>query len=227
MRSFYLAVVPLPFHRVCKATVGMYLHPHALPRQHCRSQIRSPPAPPQKLQCSQIPKPPYMLHYLRIARTHHYQPINAIEMDEKPPSQPQLHAVEDAPDPDSTSLASDDKAVMHQMGKRQQLARRFNIFTIFGLSLTLLSSWEAIGGSIGVGLLAGGPVSLVYGLMFTFSGTLACAASIAEMASLCPIAGAQYHWTYMFAPRGAGFGLRLCRVSVRGWCRVLAMANEG
>lgn len=54
---------------------------------------------------------------------------------------------------------------------------------------------------MGVGITSGGPVSLIYGLMFTLSGTLACAASVAEMASICPISGAQYHWTYMFAPK--------------------------
>lgn len=55
---------------------------------------------------------------------------------------------------------------------------------------------------MGVGLMAGGPVALVYGFLFTLSGTLACAASVAEMASICPISGAQYHWTHMFAPTG-------------------------
>ena len=54
---------------------------------------------------------------------------------------------------------------------------------------------------MGVGLLSGGPVALIYGLLFVGSGTLACAASIAEMASICPISGAQYHWTYMFSPK--------------------------
>lgn len=95
---------------------------------------------------------------------------------------------------------SSDKLVMEQMGKRQQLRRRFNVFTIFGLSITLLSSWEALGSALGVSMTAGGPVSVVYGLLFTFSGTLACAASVAEMASISPISGAQYHWSYLFAP---------------------------
>jgi choline transport protein len=103
--------------------------------------------------------------------------------------------------PSTHSLSSEDQHVMAQMGVRQQLKRRFNIFTIFGLSITLLSSWEALGSALGVSMNAGGPVSVVYGLIFTFTGTLACAASIAEMASICPISGAQYHWTYMFAPK--------------------------
>lgn len=40
----------------------------------------------------------------------------------------------------------EDTVVMSQMGIRQQLERRFNAISILGLSLTLLASWEAIGG---------------------------------------------------------------------------------
>ncbi|KAH7074675.1 amino acid/polyamine transporter I [Paraphoma chrysanthemicola] len=138
-------------------------------------------------------------------------------MDEqKSPSPPLALPVDSVTDQDVLDLAREDKAVMVQMGKRQQLVRRFNFFSIFGLSLTLLSSWEAIGGSMGVGMTAGGPVSLVYGLIFTFTGTLACAASIAEMASICPISGAQYHWTYMFAPRKS----KVFASFIQGWVTV-------
>ncbi|KAF2817414.1 amino acid transporter [Mytilinidion resinicola] len=81
--------------------------------------------------------------------------------------------------PESSSIDLEDKATMQAMGKTQQLK----------------------GSSLGTGLYAGGPVTLVWGLFFTGSGTLALACSIAEMASMCPISGAQYHWTYMFAPK--------------------------
>jgi hypothetical protein len=37
-------------------------------------------------------------------------------------------------------------------------------------------------------------------MLLSISGTLALAASLSEMASICPVAGAQYQWTYMFAP---------------------------
>lgn len=53
------------------------------------------------------------------------------------------------------------------------------------------------------GLSNGDPVFLVYGMLLSITGNLALAASLAKMASVCPIAGAQYHWTYMFAPRRA------------------------
>lgn len=50
------------------------------------------------------------------------------------------------------------------------------------------------------GLTKGGPASLVYGMIVSVTGTLALAVSLAEMASICPVAGAQYHWTWMLAP---------------------------
>ena len=46
----------------------------------------------------------------------------------------------------------------------------------------------------------GGPAALVWGLIFSITGTMALALSLAEMASICPIAGAQYHWTALFSP---------------------------
>lgn len=112
----------------------------------------------------------------------------------------------------------EDTVVMSQMGIRQQLERRFNAISILGLSLTLLASWEAIGGALGAGLTAGGPASLVYGYLFVFTGVLSCAASIAEMASMCPISGAQYHWTYMFAP----MKWRVIITFIQGWTTVFA-----
>jgi choline transport protein len=122
-------------------------------------------------------------------------------MTEKTLQQAEPCIIDDASEPDVLSLSSEDKQVMSQMGKRQQLKRRFTGLSIFGLSITLLSSYEALGMSLAVAMIAGGPVSLVYGMLFVFAGTMACAASIAEMSSICPISGAQMHWTYMFAPK--------------------------
>ena len=55
-------------------------------------------------------------------------------------------------------------------------------------------------------------------MILTVIGTLALAASLSEMASICPIAGAQYHWTFMFAPpRAAPF-----ITWMQGWITVFA-----
>ncbi|KAK4556924.1 hypothetical protein LTR86_005905 [Recurvomyces mirabilis] len=94
-----------------------------------------------------------------------------------------------------------DLAVMAKIGKKQQFSRIFGFLSTLALSSTLLASWESVAESIAAGLTNGGPVSLIYGMLLSISGTLALAASLAEMASICPISGAQYHWTYMFAPK--------------------------
>jgi choline transport protein len=98
---------------------------------------------------------------------------------------------------------ADDGYVMAIMGKKEQLVRRFGFLSILALSTTLLSSWEAVAGVFYAGLYNGGPVSLVYGMILSFIGTLALASSLAEMASSTPIAGAQYHWTFTYAPKRA------------------------
>jgi choline transport protein len=37
-------------------------------------------------------------------------------------------------------------------------------------------------------------------MVLSLTGTMALAMSLAEMASIRPLAGAQYHWTALFAP---------------------------
>lgn len=46
----------------------------------------------------------------------------------------------------------------------------------------------------------GGPQSLAWGILAVVVGSLAQAMSMAELGSILPIAGAQYHWTHMLAP---------------------------
>ncbi|KAK0834061.1 hypothetical protein LTR91_019515 [Friedmanniomyces endolithicus] len=111
-----------------------------------------------------------------------------------------------------------DMAVMRHMGKRQQLQRIFGFFPTLALSLTLLASWEALASGFAAGLSNGGPVVIVYGMILTIIGTLALAASLSEMASICPISGAQYHWTFLFAPSSAAAFITW----MQGWITVFA-----
>ena len=46
----------------------------------------------------------------------------------------------------------------------------------------------------------GGPQTLVWGIVIVVVGALTQALSMAELASIQPIAGAQYHWTHFLAP---------------------------
>ena len=50
-------------------------------------------------------------------------------------------------------------------------------------------------------LYEGGPQVFAWSILIVYFGAISQAASIAEMASTVPIAGAQYHWTYHLAPQ--------------------------
>ena len=79
--------------------------------------------------------------------------------------------------------------------------RLFSMSQLFAFSLTYMGTWEAWHQSIYSPLYNGGPRAIFWGGFLTVAGALAQAASIAEMSSLQPVAGAQYHWTYHLAPK--------------------------
>ncbi|KAJ5252306.1 hypothetical protein N7489_002716 [Penicillium chrysogenum] len=78
--------------------------------------------------------------------------------------------------------------------------RLFNFTQIFFFSLTYLSSWETQALNLSTVLSNGGPEALAWGIVIVVFGAMAQSASLAEMASMQPIAGAQYHWTHNLAP---------------------------
>ncbi|KAI9373493.1 amino acid/polyamine transporter I [Aspergillus egyptiacus] len=83
--------------------------------------------------------------------------------------------------------------------QKQQLERYLNFLASLAFSATLLASWETTGGSLLSGLYNGGPAAIVYGSIVSLVGNLAIAMSLAELASIHPTAGAQYHWSYVFS----------------------------
>lgn len=100
--------------------------------------------------------------------------------------------------------------------KTDQIQRLFNFTQIFFFSLTYLSSWEtqalyvilltfrhafsSLHSNLSAVLTNGGPEALAWGIVIVVCGAMAQSASLAEMASMQPIAGAQYHWTHYLAP---------------------------
>lgn len=63
----------------------------------------------------------------------------------------------------------------------------------------------------------GGPVTLIYGFLFCWIGALITAASLAELASMAPTSGGQYHWVSMLAPPRYSVFLSW----ITGWSAVL------
>jgi choline transport protein len=99
------------------------------------------------------------------------------------------------------SAAERDEAAMRAMGRRQLLDRNFGLISMIGFTTTMMANWEAEALSISAGLLNGGNVALIYGYILVFFGTLATAYSLAELASMYPTAGGQYHFVALLAPR--------------------------
>ncbi|KAF2456974.1 amino acid permease-domain-containing protein [Lineolata rhizophorae] len=99
--------------------------------------------------------------------------------------------------------SSFDQRDMFRMGKIQQLRRNFRFVSIFGFTMVLMATWEAQLSANIFGLINGGTGGLIWVYIGTFTGFLAAIASMAEMASMAPTTGGQYHWVSEFAPRRA------------------------
>ncbi|OCK91861.1 putative amino acid permease [Cenococcum geophilum 1.58] len=107
-----------------------------------------------------------------------------------------VHKDAERGDPVSPSMSES-----YAISRRQQLDTFITVKPAVAFGLTLLSTWEGIGITIGAGLLNGGPTALVWGLLFAAIGSTAIALSLGEMASITPVVGAQYRWTGLYAPR--------------------------
>ncbi|KAL2432618.1 hypothetical protein ABEF95_014048 [Exophiala dermatitidis] len=90
---------------------------------------------------------------------------------------------------------------MRAMGKVQQLNRNFRFISILGFSCTAMSTWEITLASSTFGLINGGLPGLVWAYFFVWIGYCTVFASIAELASMMPTAGGQYHWVSELSPK--------------------------
>ncbi|KAF1838285.1 putative GABA permease [Decorospora gaudefroyi] len=108
----------------------------------------------------------------------------------------------------------------------QALEQNFNVFSLISTATSLIATWEALGATMASGLIAGGPVSLVYGYILAIVGTLATAMSLSELASMYPSAGGQYYFVVQLAPKRfrAPWGYAAGWISVFAWQTFTASA---
>ncbi|KAM5434525.1 hypothetical protein McanMca71_006219 [Microsporum canis] len=111
-----------------------------------------------------------------------------------------------------------DAADMQRMGKEQQLVRRFRFLSMASFVAVATASWEFTVFNLTGGLTNGGRPMLIYPMLWNIAGFCPIYLSMAEMASMAPIAGAQYHWVSEFAPEG----LQRALSYVTGWTSTLA-----
>jgi choline transport protein len=84
-----------------------------------------------------------------------------------------------------------------QAGATRQMS---NLETI-SASWVICDSWAGVAGTIALAISQGGPVTLIYGPIVTVLLVGACTMTLAELASVYPTAGGQYHWTSILAPK--------------------------
>jgi amino acid transporter len=129
----------------------------------------------------------------------HSHSLLAIKMDVEKDTQPRRLDAPLEPQKTFDSLATDD-ALLAELGHAQELKREFSLWSLGSLCLCLMATWEALGSVLALALLSGGAPCLFYNYVLSFLGTLAIACSLAEISSIYPTAGGQYHWVAALAP---------------------------
>ncbi|KAK5115890.1 hypothetical protein LTR62_000346 [Meristemomyces frigidus] len=100
---------------------------------------------------------------------------------------------------EGTEATDGDKVDMHRLGKKQQLIRHFRLLSTVSFVAMATAAWE-----IGLflttqGLTDGGTAGLIWSVVWNFVGFCPIYLSMAEMSSMAPTAGGQYHWVSEFA----------------------------
>jgi len=93
-----------------------------------------------------------------------------------------------------------DQRDMQRMGKKQEFRRNFRFLTTVGFTCCVMGTWEILMTSNTQALLAGGSAGLFWSLVWSYCGQTFIVLSLAEMSSMAPTAGGQYHWVSEFAP---------------------------
>jgi choline transport protein len=82
------------------------------------------------------------------------------------------------------------------------MKRKFSILSIIAVGYNISNSWVAIATSFAIAVQSGGAVSLLYGIVAVTVAMLCTGLTLAELASVYPTAGGQYHFTSILASEG-------------------------
>lgn len=113
-------------------------------------------------------------------------------MDEKakPAVTVDVHEVSDA----FGHSTANDQRDMRRMGKKQEFVRSFHIVTSIAFTSCVMGTWELLLATSSPALIAGGTSGLFWSCVWGYIGQSFIVLSLAEMSSMAPTAGGQYHW---------------------------------
>ena len=106
---------------------------------------------------------------------------------------------------DADAQRARDSEQLRRFGYAQQLLRDVGGFSSFALSFSIISILTGAGTLYGHGLRNGGPPVMSLGWPLVTVMSLFVAASLAQLASSHPTAGALYHWSALLGGPGWGF----------------------
>ncbi|KAH8701089.1 amino acid/polyamine transporter I [Talaromyces proteolyticus] len=120
-----------------------------------------------------------------------------------------------------------DRDDMLRIGREQELNRNFRFLSVLGFTAVLMCTWEAVLIGSSYGLTDGGAGGMIYTYIGGVLGFSAVVLSMAEMASIAPTSGGQYHWVSEFAPRKCQKFLSYITgwVCVLGWHTGIALCS--
>ncbi|KZF20763.1 choline transporter [Xylona heveae TC161] len=98
-------------------------------------------------------------------------------------------------------LLDADAIKLAEMGYRQDMKRNFSVWTLLGVGFSLTNSWFGISAAMITGISSGGPVLIIYGIIFIALISICVGVTLSELASAMPNAGGQYFWANELAPK--------------------------
>jgi choline transport protein len=125
---------------------------------------------------------------------------------------------------DEIVAAVENGVVVNASGYKDQLKRQYGLLGLAGIAVTVDNAWVALGSSISVSILNGGPPGIIFGLIvalfyYTFIGL-----GLAEFSSSVPTAGGVYHWATIAGGKkwGRFLGFVTGWINFYGWMFDLA-----
>ncbi|KAI0098775.1 amino acid transporter [Nemania sp. FL0031] len=100
---------------------------------------------------------------------------------------------------DERTLRDDD--LLMRLGKRPLLERSFGFMSSLGLSSSVLVSWEGILFTSTSTFIHVGSGGVIWAFLIGWVGITSVYTVIAELSSMAPTAGGQYHWVALMAPK--------------------------
>jgi choline transport protein len=101
-------------------------------------------------------------------------------------------------------VSSGDKRCATVTLPESDLKRDMNFLTMMGFGFTISSSWAGLSLSSIVAITQGGTATLLYGILAIALPYLCTALTLAELISVYPTAGGQYHFSSILAPEDQG-----------------------